>query len=469
MHVEQRKDKNGNLISYRLICSGKDTYSGKHKNYSRTFKITPDLTTKKEIDHALHKAMFDFEEEVARLSAGVRTIENKILFEDFAEQWLNNILVRSPNSYSYYNDAKNHLKVIIPFFKGYQLKNIGPNLVQDFYDSLSAKTYDKQIVIVKKSIKELIDTSNLFQHEIADQIGINRLTLRVATNVGNQVSMTTAKAICKYFNVPLNKYFEITINKTRYSKATIAGIRTALVMILSEAKRRMLIDHNYATKEYTKKLTGDVKKKIVFSEDEAKRFVQCVLEETDLRKKAILTILIMLGLRKGEIAGLCASDIDFANNTLSVNRNCIYAGKEFGIKVKSPKTKTSKRTLFMPKILESVLHEYIEWWQEQKRLHGDLWENTDFLFLQDNGKIINPCTLGQWVTKFEIKHGFEHVPCHSIRHSATTLMIRSGIPIKVVSQILGHTSEAFTLQVYAHVLQGQQEQASKTYNDFLCS
>lgn len=467
MYVEERKNKNGELISYRLICSGKDTYSGKHKNYTKTIKVQPNLS-KKETEHFLKKAQYEFEEEVEKLSKGIRTIENKIMFEDFANQWLDNILIRNPDSYTYYKGAKQHLSVIIPFFKDYQLKNIGPNLIQNFYDSLSANTYEKQIVIVKKSIKELIAESELYQHEIAEQIGIHRLTLRMASNVGNQVSMTTAKAICKYFGVPINKYFDITTTSCRYSKATIAGIRTTLVMILSEAKRRLLIDHNYATKVYTKKLTGNVKKKTIFSEDEAKRFVQCILNEQDLRKKAVLSILIMLGLRKGEIAGLCKNDIDFNSNTLSVNRNCIYAGSQFGVKIKSPKTKTSKRTLFMPKMLAEILNEYITWWQEQKLLHGDLWADTDFLFLQDNGRVINPCTLTQWVTKFEIKHGFEHVPCHSIRHTATTLMLNSGVPIKVVSQILGHTSEAFTLQVYTHVLQGQQEQASMTYNNFLC-
>lgn len=47
MYVEERKDKKGNLISYRLICSGKDMYSGKHKNYTKTWKIPTTLTGKK--------------------------------------------------------------------------------------------------------------------------------------------------------------------------------------------------------------------------------------------------------------------------------------------------------------------------------------------------------------------------------------------------------------------------------------
>lgn len=466
MYVEERKDKNGNLISYRLICSGKDAYSGKHKNYTKTFKIDKNLTSKKEISHALDKAKYEFEEEVRKMSCGIHVVDENPLFEDYADEWLENILNRKQDSYNYYKDSKQHLKVIIPFFKNDRLKNIGPNKIQKFYDYLSGSTYDKQVVKVKQSIKELIKYKE--QHKIAKDIGINRLTLRMASNVGNQVSIATARAISKYFNVPIDKYFEITNTKCRYSKATINGIRTTLVMILAEAKRTMLIEQNYATKEYTKKLEGSEKQKKIFNEDEAKRFIQCLLAENNIRRKTSLALFIFLGLRKAEVAGMSFDCIDFDKNLIHVKLNNIYAGSQFGIKIKSPKTKKSIRTIVMPQKLAEILKEYKIWWEEQKMLHGDLWENSNFLFLQDNGKVINPCTLAQWVTKFEIEHGFEHVSCHSLRHTATTLMIKSGIPIKVVSAILGHASPDFTLKVYTHIMEGQPEEASIIYNNFLC-
>ncbi len=466
MHVKENKDINGNLISYRLICSGRDAYSGKHKNYTKTWKIPIGMISKKEISHALNKAKYEFEEEVEKLSNGIHIVDENPLFEEFANEWLENILRRKEESFNYYKDSKQHLKVIIPFFKNDRLKNIGPNKIQKFYDFLSGSTYEKQVVVVKKSIKELIKYKE--QHKIADNIGINRLTLRIASNVGNQISVATAREISKYFNVPIDRYFDITTTNCRYSKATINGIRTTLVMILAEAKRRMLIEQNYATKEYTKKLDGNVKQKKIFSETEAKQFIQCILEEKDMRRKISLALFIFLGLRKAEVAGMSFNCIDFENNLIHVKLNNIYAGSQFGIKIKSPKTKNSNRTIVMPQKLAELLLDYKMWWEEQKRLHGDLWENSNFLFLQDNGNVINPCTLAQWVTKFEIENGFDHVSCHGLRHTATTLMIKSGIPIKVVSAILGHASPEFTLKVYTHIMEGQPEEASIIYNNFLC-
>ena len=466
MYVEERKDKNGDIISYRLICSGKDAYSGKHKNYTKTWKIPIGMTSKKEISHALNKAKYEFEEEVEKASNGIHIVDENPLFEDYAKNWVEGILRRKEESYNYYKDCKEHLKTIIPFFKNYRLKNIGPSKFQEFYDYLSSRTYDKQVVKVKQSIKELIKYKE--QHKIADDIGINRLTLRTASNIGNQVSIATARAISKYFNVPIDRYFEITNTECRYSKATIRGIRTTLVMILAQAKRTMLIEQNYATKEYTKKLEGKEKQKNIFNENEAKRFIQCLFSENNIRRKASLALFIFLGLRKAEVAGMSFDCIDFDKNLIHVKLNNIYAGSQFGIKIKSPKTKKSNRTIVMPQKLAEILKEYKVWWEEQKILHGDLWESSNFLFLQDNGNVINPCTLAQWVTKFEIENGFEHVSCHGLRHTATTLMIKSGIPIKVVSAILGHASPEFTLKVYTHIMEGQPEEASIIYNNFLC-
>ena len=308
----------------------------------------------------------------------------------------------------------------------------------------------------------------LRKEKTAEIIGISRHTLRLACQIGKRVDYSTANKICKYFNVPINRYFEVSTSTQRYSKATIMGIKTTLVMILQEAKRRQLIEHNDATKSYTTFKTGSIKQKEVYSEDEAKLFIKLALEEKDLRKRAILITLIGLGLRKGEIVALNWNNIDFNKNILAVNENAVYVS-DFGVKLKSPKTKKSKRIIYMPKMVADVLLEYKDWWNEQKELHGDLWASTDYLYLQDNGKIINPCTVNDWVTKFESKHGLKHIPCHSLRHQCTCLMINSGVPIKVASQILGHSSVSFTLEVYNHIMQGQEQQASEIYNNFLSS
>jgi len=465
MHKEERRNKNGELISIRFFCSGKDPITEKSKLYSKTWKVRKGMSAA-ELRKEKLKAEIEFQEEVEKLSCGIKIVDENPLFEEFANEWHENILKRQEDAYNYYNSTGQHLNVIIPFFKGDRLKNIGPNQIQKFYDFLSSSTYEKQNVVVKNSIKELIKYKE--QYKIADNIGINRLTLRMASNIGNTISIVTARKICKYFNVSLDKYFEVVSTRVRYSKATIMGVRTTLVMIFAEAKRRMLIEHNYATSEYTKPLKGQIKEKKILSEDEAKRFIKCILEEKDLRKKACLALFIFGACRKAEVAALSLDCIDFKKNIIYIKNNAIYAGKKFGIKLKTPKTKNSYRKIVMPPKLAEILWEYKIWLEQQQELHGDLWAGKNYLFMQSNGNIINPSTLAQWVTKFEIENGFEHIPCHSLRHTACCLMLKSGIPVKVVSDILGHHAPGFTLQVYTHIMEGQKEDASIIYNNFLC-
>ncbi len=55
-------------------------------------------------------------------------------------------------------------------------------------------------------------------------------------------------------------------------------------MILNAAKKRMLIEHNYATKDYTNPVTGTIKKKEIYNEEQAKEFLKFAMQEKDIRK-----------------------------------------------------------------------------------------------------------------------------------------------------------------------------------------
>lgn len=460
-----RKNKNGEIISYRFFYSGKDATTGKPKQYTKTWKVPKGLSHK-QVELERKKAEIDFIKESEKKSIGIFVQENNITFGEFSKQWLDRILTRNEDGYSYYARSEYALKILNEHFGNYLLKQISPSMVQKFYDYLCSRTYIKEIVTVKKSINELIEENHLVKSKLAEDCGIDRLTLRLASKVGNQISMATAKTISKHFNVPVTKYFNIEKKEVKYSKATNAGIRTILVIILGEAKRQQLVEHNYASKDYTRAITGTTKSKEIFDEQEAKDFVKAVLKEPHQKKRTIFALLIFLGLRKAEICGLSWSDIDFDNKTLSVNHNSIYF-KKFGIVTKGTKTKTSKRTIRLPEQLVTILSEYKLWYDEQKINYGDLWADTDKLFLQDNGNILNPCTINLWLRKFNLEHGFKNIPPHSLRHTSITMQIKAGVPIKAVSARAGHSSERITLDIYTHTLQSQDEQAAEIYNNYL--
>lgn len=141
--------------------------------------------------------------------------------------------------------------------------------------------------------------------------------------------------------------------------------------------------------------------------------------------------------------------------------------KQKMVQLKGTKTKTSKRTIRLPEQLVTILSEYKVWYDEQKINYGDLWADTDKLFLQDNGNTLNPCTINLWLRKFNLEHGFKNIPPHSLRHTSITMQIKAGVPIKAVSARAGHSSERITLDIYTHTLQSQDEQAAEIYNNYL--
>lgn len=462
-----RTNKNGDIISYRFFYSGKDPLTGQAKQYTRTWKVPKNLSNK-QVELERKRAEIDFIKECEKKSNGTFVQETNISFQEFAQQWLTRILTQNEEAYSYYVRAEYSLKTINEYFGSCLLRQINPSMVQKFYDYLCERTYTKEIVTVKKSILELVEPKELNKTKLATDCGMDRLTLRIASTVGKQTSKTTAQALSKYFNVPMSKYFEVEKKEVKYSKTTNSGIKTILVVILGAAKRQQLIEHNYASKEYTSLKSEPTKEKEIYNEKEAKEFVQAALDEPNLKRKTVFSLSIFLGLRKAEICGLSWDNIDFEHKTLSVTHNSLYL-KKFGVVTKNTKTQASKRTLAVPNQLLSILADYKVWYDEQKIIHGDLWQNTNKLFLQENGRPMNPCTVNGWLTDFELKHGFKHIPPHSLRHTNITMQLNAGIPIKVVSKRAGHANERITLNIYTHVLKEQDEQAANTLNKYLMS
>ncbi len=461
-----RYSKDGStIISYRFFYSGKDPYTGKAKQFTKTWKV-PQGLTRKEIEIERETQFIEFRKDCLKELDGSFVKESYLTFGEYSQQWLDRLLKVNPDSYSYYAQAKNALKVINPYFGECLLTKITPLMVQRFYDYLCDRTYIKTTVTVKQSIEDLLKGNKV--NKVANECGIDRHTLSLSTKVGQPISLQSARTISKCFNIPLSKYFDIQEQKVKYSKATNSGIRTILVIILGEAKRQRLIEHNFASKEYTKPIKGTVKEKEIFDEQEVKSFVQAVLKEPCIRKKTVFALLIFLGLRKAEVCGLSWNDINLTERTLSVNHNVIYQ-PEFGIVVKNPKTQKSKRTIRIPNQLAIILEEYKLWYDTQKINYGHLWANTNYLFLQDSGNIINPSTVYNWLKDFNLKNGFKPIPPHSLRHTCITMQINAGVSLKVVSARAGHSNEQITLGIYTHTLKQQDEKAADIYNDYLMS
>ncbi len=93
---------------------------------------------------------------------------------------------------------------------------------------------------------------------------------------------------------------------------------------------------------------------------------------------------------------------------------------------------------------------------------GDRWENSNRIFIAENGAPMGVDSARHWLSKFCKRNGLKTVNVHSFRHLNASLLISSGVDVKTVSAALGHSQTSTTLNIYAHSFQEQQARASET-------
>jgi integrase len=91
----------------------------------------------------------------------------------------------------------------------------------------------------------------------------------------------------------------------------------------------------------------------------------------------------------------------------------------------------------------------------------------DLVFSNPDGSPLRPNTVSRAFEKLARSLGFQGIRFHDLRHAHATLMLRQGIHPKIVSERLGHSSVAITLDIYSHVLPGLQEAAAHRFEEGL--
>ena len=94
-------------------------------------------------------------------------------------------------------------------------------------------------------------------------------------------------------------------------------------------------------------------------------------------------------------------------------------------------------------------------------------DDTGFVFAKPDGDPIHPDYFSQTFERLTAETDLPRIRLHDSRHTHATLLLQAGVPVKVVSERLGHSSVAFTLQVYQHVLPGMQADAAETFGNIV--
>lgn len=258
------------------------------------------------------------------------------------------------------------------------------------------------------------------------------------------------------------EYMDYLYEDSGLAVSTIRKHYSTLAAFLRWCFEEKLIPE-YPMKKIKKPADTTGKKKLeIFSVDELKKIIERAQKE-DPMWRALILFLIDSGCRRGESVGLKWSDIDLISGRVEISNNAQYTEK-VGIYDTSTKSKKT-RVIY---INEQTISALKEWKKLQKEIVcGQNKPVPTDVFTHMDGTRISPQAPTAHLRRFGEIYGIEDCHPHKFRHSMATHMIRNGADIKTVSEKLGHSTIAITLELYVHSDEETQKAANKKYSDIL--
>ena len=225
---------------------------------------------------------------------------------------------------------------------------------------------------------------------------------------------------------------------------------------------------NYGiNKKYRKKFTIEkiqfkkAKNEVTyFTKKEEELLVDYLTKNMNLRNLSILLGLFS-GIRIGEICGLVWGDLDFINNTLSINRTAQRikdidenSNTKTKLVVDKPKTESSIRVIPLPEILISILKEYKQ-------------DDNIYIFTNSTSIPKDPRAVEKYFASVLKRVGIKQLNFHSLRHTFATRLREQKVDIKVISELLGHSDWRITQSIYVHASLDHKRTSVDTFNCYL--
>lgn len=182
------------------------------------------------------------------------------------------------------------------------------------------------------------------------------------------------------------------------------------------------------------------------------------------RYEAAYAVALALGLRRGELLALTWDDVDLDGSPprLTVRRALKRLGR--GLVIDETKTKQSRRTVHLPAPVVAQLKAHRKRQLVERLEAGDLWTErplgADLVFRTALGTATDPDNFRHITYKATEAAGIGRWSPHELRHSCSSLLLAQGVPLKVVSELLGHSSIRVTADVYSHLLEPAKAEAA---------
>lgn len=225
---------------------------------------------------------------------------------------------------------------------------------------------------------------------------------------------------------------------------------------MSDAQRKGLVVRNVVpladTPTLKSRQEGDIK---AWEIDQLRTFLDAVRGH---RLHPAFHLAAYTGMRRGEVLGLRWCDLEA--HRLSVRQALVSVA--YDVEISDVKTGTGRRTIDLDGTTVDVLK---AWKIERAEEKGGIEPKGDELvFVKPDGSWVHPHSFSQVLDRKVAKLDVPTISLHDLRHTHATLLLKARVPVKVVSERLGHANVAFTMAVYQHVLPGMQAAAADTFS-----
>lgn len=184
------------------------------------------------------------------------------------------------------------------------------------------------------------------------------------------------------------------------------------------------------------------------------------------RLRALWWFLAMTGCRRGEALALKWDDIDWNRKVVVIQRTLATEGSFRTFH--EPKTAKGRRTVALSDHTIEVLKLHYEGQRAERLERGSTWKDEGYVFTNRYGGLLWPNDVWRTFKRLVERTGLpKAIRMHDLRHAMATAWLANGIPVKVVSERLGHGDISVTLQIYGHVLPNMQAEAAEAMDNLL--
>jgi integrase len=437
-----------------MVSQGYDIYG---KQIRKTTSYTPpEGVTEGKAEKLAMAYAYEFE----KRCQGMVNMNENIRFLELAEWYYNQVAVHKLKPATYANNRTLMDLYVLPYIGNMKLKEINTARIDALFNELHRDGR-------KRETYRLRDVATLeygTRRPLVRKSGVNMNTLRTLGN-GGTVIKETAERIAEALGVKLKDVFIAEEIGGGLDVGTIKRIRTALSPIFSTAVKKELLLKNPVTNATTP--AGEEKERLYLDAEQCKELMSFLDEFSNPQMPRVIKTLIYTGMRVGELTALHWEEVDLDKAMITVKYNLYRLDGKY--QLSTPKTKSSARVIALPPQLVEILREQKSWQDERRKAVGNRWIERGAVFTGSYGEYMNKNYINLQFKQLLAKHSFPDIHIHDLRHANASLLINMGVPVKVISEHLGHRDTRTTETIYAHVFAETMVQASNAISEALAT